>query len=101
MSHSDSELKDRRQFPARKLVQIVGCATGRAAPTDERECDMKRLIPALIALSVLGSAYADAPAEPPLEPHPVATVVFILLFVGVCVAFMWMIWRKKSDKKEE
>jgi membrane protein DedA with SNARE-associated domain len=62
---------------------------------------MKRLISGLIALLPLAYAYADAPTEPPLEPHPMATIVFIVLFVGFCVVFAWMVWRKKEDKKED
>jgi len=62
---------------------------------------MKRFLPGLIALLPAVSAFADAPAEPPLEPHPMATIVFIVLFVGFCVVFAWMVWRKKADKKEE
>jgi hypothetical protein len=62
---------------------------------------MKRLLTGLIALFPFVSAYADAPAEPPLEPHPIGTVVFLVLFVGVCVGLAWMIWRKKKDSKEE
>jgi hypothetical protein len=62
---------------------------------------MKRFLPGLVAWLPVISAYADAPAEPPLEPHPMATIVFIVLFVGFCVVFAWMVWRKKADKKEE
>jgi hypothetical protein len=62
---------------------------------------MKRLLAGLTTLFLLTSAYAEPPAEPPLEPHPIATFVFLALFVGVCVAFTWMIWRKKKDSKEE
>jgi len=62
---------------------------------------MKRFLPGLIALLPVASAFADAPPEPPLEPHPVATIVFLALFVGFCVVFAWMVWRKRTDKKEE
>jgi hypothetical protein len=62
---------------------------------------MKRFFAALIALSPLVSAQAQAP-EPPLEPHPIGTVVFILLFVGFCVVFAWMVWRNKDkDRKKD
>ena len=62
---------------------------------------MKRFLAGLIALLPFAYAYADAPAEPPLEPHPIATIVFVALFVGCCVVFAWMVWRKKEDKKED
>jgi hypothetical protein len=96
----DSELKDLRQFLASKLVHIKRSrAVVRARFT--RECDMKRILPGLIALLPFASAFADAPAEPPLEPHPMATIVFLALFVGFCVVFAWMVWRKKTDKPED
>jgi len=25
----------------------------------------------------------------------------VVLFVGFCVVFAWMVWRKKEDKKED
>jgi len=64
---------------------------------------MKRLLFGSIALAQSVGAYAidAAAAEPPLEPHPIGTIVFIVLFVGFCVGFAWMVWRKKADKKEE
>jgi preprotein translocase subunit SecG len=27
--------------------------------------------------------------------------VFVVLFVGFCVVFAWMVWRKKDDKKKD
>jgi hypothetical protein len=62
---------------------------------------MKRFLAGLITLLPVAAAYADAPPEPPLEPHPMATIVFLVLFVGFCVVFAWMVWRKKAGKKEE
>ena len=62
---------------------------------------MKRFLIGLISLLPSALAFADAPPEPPLEPHPMATIVFLVLFVGFCVVFAWMVWRKKADKKEE
>jgi hypothetical protein len=61
---------------------------------------MKRFLAALIALSPLASAQAQAP-EPPLEPHPLGTIVFVVLFVGFCVVFAWMVWRNKDKEKKE
>jgi hypothetical protein len=85
----DSELKDRRQFPARNIVPLS------AAESPMRECAMKRLLPGLIGLCPLASAHAQA-AEPSLESHPIATIAFVLLFVGFCVVFAWMVWRNKD-----
>lgn len=66
-----------------------------AAESPMRECAMKRLLPALIGLCPLASAHAQA-ADPPLESHPIGTIVFVLLFVGFCVVFAWMVWRNKD-----
>jgi len=61
---------------------------------------MKRFLSGVI-LSLPVAAFAmDAPPEPPLEAHPIGTLVFIALFVGFCVVFAWMVWRNK-DKKED
>ena len=77
-------------------------SVSRAAPRPStRECDMKRLLFGLIALAQCVGAYAiETAAEPPLEPHPLATVVFAVLFFGFCIGFAWMVWRKKADKRE-
>ena len=62
---------------------------------------MKRLLAGLLALPLSAIAQTQAPPEPPVEAHPIGTLVFIALFVGFCVVFGWMVWRKKEDKKEE
>jgi hypothetical protein len=64
-----------------------------------REFAMKRLLPGLFAF-LCASAQA-LEAEPPLESHPIGTIVFIALFVGFCVAFAWMVWRNKDKEKKE
>jgi len=62
---------------------------------------MKRFLAGLTALSLIASAQAQTP-EPPLEPHPIGTIVFVVLFVGFCVVFAWMVWRNKDkDGKKE
>jgi hypothetical protein len=65
------------------------------------EFAMKRFLAALLLLPLPVLALGETAPEPPLEPHPMATIVFILLFVGFCVVFAWMVWRKKTDKKED
>jgi hypothetical protein len=61
---------------------------------------MKRFLTGSIATFLLASAQAQTP-EPPLEPHPIGTIVFVLLFVGFCVVFAWMVWRNKHKDKED
>ena len=63
---------------------------------------MKRLLFGLIALAQCVGAYAiDAAVEPPLESHPIGTIVFVVLFFGFCIGFAWMVWRKKEDKPND
>jgi hypothetical protein len=61
---------------------------------------MKRFLAGLLALPLSAFAQSQAP-EPPVEAHPIGTLIFIALFVGFCVVFGWMVWRKKDDKKED
>jgi hypothetical protein len=60
---------------------------------------MKRYLSAPVTLLWLASAHAQAP-EPPVESHPVGTIVFVVLFVGFCVVFAWMVWRNKDKEKK-
>lgn len=52
-------------------------------------------IPFLLCTSVRAEA-----VEPAIEPHPLATIVFIVLFVGFCVGFAWMVWRNRDKEKK-
>lgn len=62
---------------------------------------MKRLLPGFLAfLYALAQAQDQAP-EPPVESHPIGTIVFIALFVGFCVVFAWMVWRNKDKEKKK
>ena len=61
---------------------------------------MKRFLAGSIASHLLASARAQAP-EPAVEPNTLATVAFLVLFVGFCVGFAWMVWRKKDKKTKE
>ena len=60
---------------------------------------MARFLAHLLPLLVLGSAYAmdvkDAP--PPESVNWIGIVVFLGLFLGMCVGFIWLVWR--NDKK--
>jgi len=62
---------------------------------------MKRFLSGAIAMLPVAASAMDAAPEPPVEAHPIGTLVFIVLFVGFCVVFAWMVWKKKEDKKEE
>ena len=61
---------------------------------------MKRFLAGSISSFLFASAHAQAP-EPAGEPNTLATVVFLVLFVGFCVGFGWMVWRKKDKKTKE
>jgi preprotein translocase subunit SecY len=62
---------------------------------------MKRLLPGLLAFPYTFAQALDQAPEPPLESHPIGTVVFIALFVGFCVVFAWMVWRNKDKEKRK
>jgi len=61
---------------------------------------MKRFLAGSIASLLLASAHAQAP-EPAVEPNTLATAIFLVLFVGFCAGFVWMVWRNKDKKKEK
>lgn len=61
---------------------------------------MKRFLPGLITGSLSAFAHAQTP-EPPVESNPVGIIIFAALFVGFCVVFAWMVWRKKDKEKKE
>jgi hypothetical protein len=67
----------------------------------KEEFAMKRLFAGLLASPLAALAQGQAAPEPPIEPHPIGTLVFVLLFVGFCVVFGWMVWRKKDKKEDE
>jgi hypothetical protein len=59
---------------------------------------MKTFLAGSITFFLFASAHAAEATEPPVEPNTFATAVFLVLFVGFCVGFAWMVWRKKDDK---
>ena len=61
---------------------------------------MKRLLAGSIATFLFASAHAQAP-EPAVEPNTLGTAVFLVLFAGFCLGFVWMVWRKKDKKTED
>jgi nitrate reductase NapE component len=60
---------------------------------------MKRFLAGSVAYFQLASAHAQA-QEPAVEPNTLATAIFLVLFVGFCAGFAWMVWRNKDKKKE-
>ena len=60
---------------------------------------MKRLLAGSVASFLLASAHAQAP-EPAVEPNTLATAIFLVLFVGFCAVFAWMVWRNRNKKNE-
>ena len=69
---------------------------------------MARILAYLIPLLMLTTAYAadiqDAP--PPESVNWIGIIIFLVIFVGGSVAFIWMIYRndkktKQQDKKLE
>ncbi len=62
---------------------------------------MNKFLTGSIASFLFASAHAQAP-EPAIEPNTLATTIFLVLFVGFCAGFVWMVWRNKNkDKKKE
>ena len=39
---------------------------------------------------------ANAPAE---ETNIIGTVIFIVIFLGICLGFVWMVWRADRNEK--
>jgi len=49
---------------------------------------------------MFASAHAQTP-EPPVQSNTLATIIFLVLFVGFCAGFVWMVWRNKDKGKKE
>jgi hypothetical protein len=61
---------------------------------------MSRILAALPLVLVSLAALAIE-AEPPVESNLVGTIVSIVLFVGGCVGFAWMIWKNEKKSKQK
>lgn len=61
---------------------------------------LSTLLPFILALR---SAHAQvAGSNPPAdETNLFGTVVFIVLFVGVCAGFAWYVWRNEQKAKQK
>ncbi len=60
---------------------------------------MTRIPSALLLALAHFSAYADVAPEPPVETNYLGTLIFGILFVGLCVGFVWMVWRNEKNQK--
>jgi heme/copper-type cytochrome/quinol oxidase subunit 2 len=60
---------------------------------------MSRWIPAIASLSPL-AAYAQAAEKPVEMASPVVVIGFIVLFVGICAAYVWFTWRNEKKNKQ-
>ncbi len=61
---------------------------------------MEKFLTGSITSFLFASAHAQAP-EPAVEPNTLATAIFLVLFVGFCAGFVWMVWRNKDKKTKE
>jgi hypothetical protein len=59
---------------------------------------MNKYLSASIAMLLCTSVRAES-LEPAIESSPIATIAFIVLFVGFCAGFAWMVWRNRDKKK--
>jgi hypothetical protein len=73
---------------------------GQAAGRPIRKPAMNRFLPGFIALSLLLPAHAQTP-EPPVESNTLSTIIFLVLFVGFCAGFVWMVWRNKNKENKK
>jgi hypothetical protein len=65
---------------------------------------MARLLAALPLFLVASLAYADvAPAEPGAGDGVgmIGTLVFVVLFVGACAGFAYLVWKGEKNKPKE
>lgn len=67
---------------------------------------MARLVSAVLLFSMpfldAVAQSREAPAEPPVEVNDFAIVLFVLIFVGICVGMGWMIWRNhKLEQRKQ
>jgi hypothetical protein len=61
---------------------------------------LKRLLPVLFLAAPFLARAADASQEAPAEQaSPVTVILFLVLFIGACVAYVGYAWwtRKKGD----
>ena len=64
---------------------------------------MAKLLSVLVPFLVVGSAYAQTTADSPADKESILPVViFLLLFVGSCVAyFAYLWWNERKKRRQE
>ena len=62
---------------------------------------MARILLAAYTLIAIGSAYAVDVKDAPPSVGIGGIILFLLLFVGMCVAFVWMVMRADKKRKAE
>jgi hypothetical protein len=63
---------------------------------------MARLLSAFSLLLVYGSAFAEIAPEPQAQSNTVGFILFGILFLAMCVGFIWLvIWNDKKQKTKE
>ena len=63
---------------------------------------MTRVLSGFVLLLLHLPVFAQSAPEPPVESNLMGTAIFGILFVVLCVGFIWMVWRNdKNQKKKE
>jgi len=63
---------------------------------------MARLLSAFSLLLVYCSAFAEIAPEPPVQSNTVGFILFGILFLAMCVGFIWLVvWNDKKQKAKE
>jgi hypothetical protein len=63
---------------------------------------MARILSALTLLLAYGWAFAEIAPEPPAQSSTLGFIVFGVIFVVMCVGFVWLvIWNDKKQKAKE
>jgi hypothetical protein len=58
---------------------------------------LARLVPLFM---LLGSAYASEPQDLPPQAGMVSVIIFLVLFVGLCVGFVaYFFWKERKPKQ--
>ena len=62
---------------------------------------MARFLAHLLPLLVLSSAYAADDAPPPESINWIGIIIFLVIFIGGSVTFIWMVYRNDKKTKQD